>query len=273
MVGWKLTGMTVVSPARDVTLRSTNGVPGCDVLITITHLAPGGTQQVLELLTHELGRNGLRVRVAALYRGSAASPPAGVHGAEWQVLVDLPELTWSEYLTAFVRLVQLMRQCRPAAVMGMMPAANIIAALAGRWLQIPNRTASHHQMVRTEHIALRIADRLFGTMGVFSHVVAVSTSIGDALALYPKAYRRRLSVIPNAIEAIAPTASRENTRIRWGIDPDAVILTAIGRLSVEKNLLNTIAAVARVPGCRLVLVGAGPMKDELVSYIAENGLG
>jgi len=49
-------------------------------------------------------------------------------------------------------------------------------------------------------------------------------------------------------------------------------LTAIGRLSAEKNLLNTIAAVGRVAGCRLVLVGTGPLKDELVNYIAENGL-
>jgi glycosyltransferase involved in cell wall biosynthesis len=225
----------------------------------------------VQLLTQELSRSGLRVRVAALYRGSGA-PLAAAYGPVWQVLVDEPELTWSGYLTAFLRLVRLIRQRRPDAVIGMMPAANIITAVAARLFQIRNRIATHHQMVRTEHIVLRLADRVFGTIGLFSHVVAVSTSIGKALERYPKGYTRRLSVIPNAIEEIAPTASSENTRVRWGIDANAVVFTAIGRLSAEKNLLNTIAAVGRVPGSRLVLVGAGPLEDELVNYLSEHGL-
>src|SRR5258707_1161770 len=130
MFGWKRRAMTALRVAQYVRPPNTRSGPGCDVLITISHLVPGGTQQVVQLLAQELGRSGLRVRVAALYRGAGA-PPATAYGPAWQVLVDEPELTWSGYLTAFLRLARLIRHCPPHAVIGMVPAGNNTTALAG----------------------------------------------------------------------------------------------------------------------------------------------
>src|SRR5262245_13557858 len=41
-----------------------------DVLLVITHLTPGGSLEVLNLMAEELRKQGLSVRTVALYRGS-----------------------------------------------------------------------------------------------------------------------------------------------------------------------------------------------------------
>ena len=81
-----------------------------------------------------------------------------------------------------------------------------------------------------------------------------------------------MHVIPNAIKPIFPHADKLAVRKSLGIAPDAILLAAIGRLSAEKNLLRTLAGTARVPNVNIVLVGDGPQRSEIESYVASLGL-
>lgn len=57
--------------------------------------------------------------------------------------------------------------------------------------------------------------------------------------------------------------------------PDKVIITA-GRLVVQKDqrtLLRAFAKVSNQMNCRLVILGEGPLKEELISYSTELGVG
>ena len=59
-------------------------------------------------------------------------------------------------------------------------------------------------------------------------------------------------------------------------DDDVTTFVTVGRLSPEKNQGRLIRAFATVhaanPQTRLVIVGSGPLEDDLIALIAELGL-
>ena len=59
----------------------------------------------------------------------------------------------------------------------------------------------------------------------------------------------------------------EALRAQWGAAPDDLVVTCVGRLAPEKNLVTLVAAFEAIrreqPRARLVLVGDGPMRKEL----------
>ena len=64
------------------------------------------------------------------------------------------------------------------------------------------------------------------------------------------------------------TAHRsEALRAQWGVAPDDLVVTCVGRLAPEKNLNTLVAAFDAIrrerPRAKLVLVGDGPMRKEL----------
>lgn len=89
----------------------------------------------------------------------------------------------------------------------------------------------------------------------------------------------KVDIIPNGI----PIAGRNNDDGRSGrpdrsewFDPGDRVILYVGRLVYEKGVQVLIAAMpgvlARVPGARLVIVGAGPMRETLERQAAESGV-
>jgi glycosyltransferase involved in cell wall biosynthesis len=66
---------------------------------------------------------------------------------------------------------------------------------------------------------------------------------------------------------------RAAARRRWGIDPDAFVTLFVGKLVPSKRPANVVRAVARLaPGATLVVVGAGPLEDEVRAEAARLGV-
>ena len=59
----------------------------------------------------------------------------------------------------------------------------------------------------------------------------------------------------------------EALRAQWGAAPDDLVVTCVGRLAPEKNLVTLVSAFEAIrreqPRAKLVLVGDGPMRKEL----------
>jgi glycosyltransferase involved in cell wall biosynthesis len=237
-------------------------------LLLISHLGRGGTREVLSFVNQELGKS-LELNIASLYRGSDASNL----DFPCRVLVDREEIGFFGYLEAVIKLAKLIVVTRPAVVLTFMPAANVLGATLSFLSGTPRRISTHHQPGWTQAKLLKHVDLLLGAIGGYSHVLAVSQSIGASFERYPRSYRGRIVVIPTAVKPIAATSSREEVRRRWEIGPNETLAVAIGRFSPEKNLLNTLAAVARTPQVRFVLVGDGPLRAELEQFVRANRLG
>jgi glycosyltransferase involved in cell wall biosynthesis len=268
VANWKaVRSWSVASQKVPVTDRSKGRT--CDVLLVITHLTPGGSLEVLDLMAEELRRQGLAVQRVALYRGLAAD------GAKphYHILEDSESLDWRGYAKVFVRLVTFIRSTGATAVIGHMPVANVFAALSAVLVGARCRISTHHQPAWAQRGALQVVDRLLGATGAYSHIVAVSEAVETSFQKYPDSYRRLISVIPNVIRPIAPKASRAAVRRRFGIPAPAVLFVTIGRLSPEKNAISTIRAVSRVDNAHLVMVGDGPLRESAAALVAELNVG
>jgi len=105
-------------------------------------------------------------------------------------------------------------------------------------------------------------------------VVAVSEAVADAL-------RRGLAradvvqVVPNGV-ALPASVDQASARELLGIEPDAVVVLAAGRLAPEKGFDLLVAAapevVRRCPRVRILIAGDGSERAPLQRYAGEHGL-
>lgn len=81
----------------------------------------------------------------------------------------------------------------------------------------------------------------------------------------------RLEVVTRGVDTRQFDPARRSAALRasWGADDDTLVVCCVGRLAREKNLdvlIDAFRAIERrVPSSRLVLVGGGPLEQELRS--------
>ena len=75
----------------------------------------------------------------------------------------------------------------------------------------------------------------------------------------------RTAVVARGVDArrFSPDRRSEELRHSWGVTPDETVVLCVGRLAPEKNLDTFEAMRAVNPALRLVLVGDGPMREQL----------
>lgn len=104
-------------------------------------------------------------------------------------------------------------------------------------------------------------------------LLVVSQDLGRLAVRDYAADPRSVQVIPNGCDAsIFRIGDRAAARAALEIAPDAEVVLYVGRLVPEKGLRELLSAYARLAETRsaleLVLVGSGPMEDELRSHAA-----
>jgi glycosyltransferase involved in cell wall biosynthesis len=81
----------------------------------------------------------------------------------------------------------------------------------------------------------------------------------------------RLEVVTRGVDTDRFDPSRRSAELRasWGVGPEDLVVTCVGRLAPEKNLgvvLTAFEAIARqLPRAKLLLVGDGPQRAELAA--------
>ena len=88
---------------------------------------------------------------------------------------------------------------------------------------------------------------------------------------------RRISVIPNGVDAVAPRPAGDLAAVRAGLaEPSERLILLAGRLVYEKGFQLAVEAlpglVARVGALRLVIAGAGIHEPALRAAVADRGL-
>ena len=230
-------------------------------------------------VTHSLQRGGAEHFVRSLAR---ALDQIGVPTAVLTIQHDVTELGNVPVLSAdrrsrydlrfFVRMVHLIRSCRPSVV-------HTHGYHGKLWGRLAARLAGVDNIVHTEHNSEFRGQRLQGIVNAALHrrtdaFVTFSNVLADMLVSEDRVPRERIVVIPNGV----PQPVR---RLRWPVprfDPpvheSAKLILHVGRLTAVKNQRLAIEAMRELcamrPGQRfcLLLVGAGPDEGELKELAA-----
>ncbi len=108
---------------------------------------------------------------------------------------------------------------------------------------------------------------------------AVACSAAVERAFSGRGVARRLTTIANGLEpasAELSPARRRELRSDLGASDETILIAAVGRMVVEKAYSDLIAAFARVSSeinARLVLVGEGPLRQDLEAEARRHQLG
>lgn len=233
----------------------------------VTQLEAGGAQGAAILLARELARRGHETEAWFLYEKRAAHRDV----PNLRVFADRrPNAI--EAVRVVARLMRRLREWRPDALVTHTHYANVIGQLAAHACGVPMRIAVQQNPVTSYPAVARLADRILGTLGTYSVNVAVSDSVVDSAATYPRGYRRRLTTIHNGVTVPALDASRDEVRTRWGLPLDAPLLVNVGRLHPQKNQRRLVESLAALPGVHLAILGEGELRETLERLVAERAL-
>lgn len=237
-------------------------------------LAGGGAERVMldvAIATAKLGHQVDLVLASATGPYLRDVPPS----------LNLVDLARSRVATAFFPLLGYLRRARPQVLISTMDHANVVAALAAKF--VPGvrvavrqantmRWAAEASGPRTRLLAWMVR-RLYRSTDV---VIAVSQAMADELAGFIGVPRERIHVVLNPVitDRLAEGA-RQPLDDPWFEEGQPPVVLGVGRLGPSKGFDTLIRAFGkaqeRVP-CRLLILGEGALRPDLESLAAGLGL-
>jgi glycosyltransferase involved in cell wall biosynthesis len=243
------------------------------VLMLTKGLGRGGTERLLAGAVRHLDRARFAVEVAYLlpwkdaFVGEVEAAGVPVHCLE---APRASSIGWVPRLRRLVREhdIDLVHTHMPV------PAAVARSVLPGRR---PAFVHTEHNLWGRYRLPTRLANR--ATYGRNAAVIAVSDGVAASIRS-----RVPVDVVTHGIDIErlhrADDARREvrrEARRQLGLDADAPVIGTVGNFTAKKDQATLLAAAARLadehPGLRVVLVGSGPLEDDLRSRSRQLGLG
>jgi glycosyltransferase involved in cell wall biosynthesis len=228
------------------------------IIQLVTQMEAGGAQRVAYLLKNELDLRGYDSRLWFLY---TKRPAYASESQVYSLLGHSPSPL--DYFKILIRLARLIHAEKPDVLITHTHYANVMGHVVSSLLRVRNRIAVQHNPTHTYPRVVRVADRLAGSIGAYSRNVAVSKTVQDSVAEYPRAYRKRVTTVFNGVPEPGPTVSRQVTRQRWNIPLGATLLVNVGRHSLQKNQEFLIRLLQTDTSLHLLLVGDGELRESL----------
>jgi glycosyltransferase involved in cell wall biosynthesis len=178
----------------------------------------------------------------------------------------------------WIRRLRRMLQSEPVDVLHVhSPALAAVTRILVRTLprgERPVVISTEHNRWPRHHRVTRLANRL--TIRLQAATIAVSADVRSTVrGVAPD----RVTVVVHGIDiaAVRATADRAGIREELGIDDADIVIVCVANLRREKALDVLIAAAARAldeePDLRYLLVGQGPLADDVDRWIADAGIG
>ncbi len=174
-------------------------------------------------------------------------------------------------LTLIPRMISIIRERRPAAVLCHGIGPLLYGGIAARIAGVPVRLQIEHDGWSLQSPRAGRVHR-FGLWLAGSRLVAVTDAVADVLQrLHPT---RGVKVVINGVdtERFRP-ADQARSRLRFGLPATVPLVGCIGRLEAVKGQDILIEAMVDLPGVHLALVGGGSQANALEARVAALGLG
>ncbi|MEV7869106.1 glycosyltransferase [Streptomyces sp. NPDC088124] len=241
------------------------------VLHVITGLGIGGAEQQLRLMLRQLPTHN---EVVTLTEPGPVADGIVADG----VRVAHLGMTGNRDLAALPRLARLVGRGRYDIVHTHLYRACLYGRIAARMAGVRTIVATEHSLgaVQIEGRPLTTGARALYLTGerLGTATVAVSTTVARRLERWG-VRRDRIHIVPNGIESARfafDEKARRAARERLGLAEDAFVVGGVGRLAPGKRYDRLVRAVAELPGARLLLVGEGPERTNLLRLAEERGL-
>ena len=239
------------------------------VVCMISFLDRGaGAQQALMRLSQQLTLRGHDVETWFLYRKSDVDTGDLAARLFSEGRLTLPQLFFLPF-----RLLRAIRQTRPDSVVSFLPLANTLGLLCAWFAGVKTRVASQRTAAGPYSPIMRIADKILGTLGLYTSNVCVSTAVKESFRAYPSSYKARLCVVHNGIVWKPSSATCSDARRKLGLPETGMIFAAAGRLTAQKNYVFLLDAFARAKDSYLVIAGDGELRQELQDLVQRLGIG
>ncbi len=235
------------------------------IALVITDLDRGGAERALCSLAKGLDREAFAPTVVCLgTEGELASElrSAGLPVANLNANPRKP-------VRGVAALARALRDFKPLLVQSFLFHANVAARIAANfagkpWVLGGTRVAERG---KPWHLLL---EKL--SAGLCCGSVCVSEGVWRFMRFEGRWPSERLTVIPNGIEPSAYDQAIPLDRTELGVGEDCFLLLFVGRLDLQKgvhDLLTAFESLARSrDDCRLLIVGAGPLEQELNDRVA-----
>ncbi|MFN3805434.1 MAG: glycosyltransferase family 4 protein [Pyrobaculum sp.] len=180
----------------------------------------------------------------------------------------------SEVYNLLLTLRNWMLQEQPIGVITYTHYANVIGQFLAWSVGIRYRLATQRNPSWSYPFGVRLLDKLWGTVGIYTANIYVSQSVANSFGKYPNRYRSRSRIVLNGLRIPRPSLSREEARQKLAIPPDAVVVVNVGRLAPQKNQEVLISAIAKIPNENVILLiaGDGELRSELSVLVDLYGL-
>lgn len=224
----------------------------------IQQLGYGGAERVVVSLLDGARRAGHEAAVASA--GGALEQALDVERFRLPVLARRP---W-RLLGGARALGWAVRTFEPTIVHCHNPGMAAIGGLATRRGRRPPGVVTVHGVAEEDYDSAARVLRLAGLP-----VVACGPEVDQALAARGS---RVVATILNAVGPAPPPADRADVARELGIPPETPLVVAAGRLTPQKNTALAVRALAHVPGATLLVLGEGPLREEVELAAREAGV-
>jgi glycosyltransferase involved in cell wall biosynthesis len=153
--------------------------------------------------------------------------------------------------------------------------ANLYGRLAAIKADVPCTVASVHNLyTRDSKFHRRLLNRFLARYT--DKVVAVSEPVREDILRYDRIPPEKVTVITNGVDVARFSGAEDiETRAGLGIEPDALVIGTVARLTPQKDTVTLLEAVARLEdrsGLKVLIVGDGPLREELTARARELGI-
>ncbi|WP_437229507.1 glycosyltransferase [Planctomicrobium sp. SH661] len=232
------------------------------IAFCITDLDAGGAEKALFQLVTGLDRKEWTPTVYCLGPEAELAPLLRERGIRVHCYGARGWRGWG----VFGWLTKHLRELQPELLQCFLFHGNLVGRIAGKRAGVPIVLAGHRVAEREKRWHLWL-DRW--TRGLVDHHVCVSRGVANHVLKHLRVRPEQISVIPNGVAPVPKDASPPDLRAEFGFDRNDRVILAVGRLHPQKGFLFLLKAFSllhrNVPASRLLIVGDGPQRAELVA--------